>query len=388
MLIHNRYKYQGGEDAVFEAESDLLSTHGNQVEELIFDNREIVGGFTKVLYGLKGVYNYESASRTREAIRRFKPDIVHVHNFFPIASPAIFYEIKKCNIPIVVTLHNFRLICPSGSLYYNGEIYESNIHSLIPWDGIRKGVYRNSRLETLGLASTTVIHNIIGTWKNKIDKFIVLSEFARKKFSESVLRAPTERFVVKPNFVHDFGLGQTKREDFFLIAGRLSSEKGIDTVLKAFALNEFRLVIIGDGPLKDQVKAAVKTNPNIEYVGFQRRDVLINYIKRCKALLVPSVCYEGLPVTILESFATGTPVIVSRLGSLAEIVMDKNNGLHFEAGNAEDLNEKISMLSKDGTLAQTLGTNARAAYLHKYTPEKNYKKILRIYNELNAVRQQ
>ena len=381
-MIHNRYRYQGGEDAVFLAESQLLAHYGNAVEQLVFDNRDFPDNLNKFIQGFRGIYNVKSALTLRKAIKRFKPDVIHVHNFFPLASPSIFYEAKKCNIPTVVTLHNFRLLCPSGTLYYNGEIYEQNTGKLFPWDGIIKGVYRSSRIETLGLAVITVLHNLIGTWKNKVDRFIVLTEFARKKFSGSALRANFNQFIVKPNFVEDFGKGEVDREDYFLIAGRLSEEKGIDIALKAAAQGRFKLIIIGDGPLKDLVVNACISNPNISYLGFQQKDVIIKHLKRCTALLLPSVCYEGFPISLLESFATATAVIVSRLGPLAEIVEDFKNGLHFAPGNANDLAEKMTMLASDPTLRKRIGENARSTYLNNYTPEENYKKLMDIYTKL------
>ena len=384
-MIHNRYRYQGGEDAVFQAESQLLRHYGNQVEQLVFDNKDIPNNFDKFLHGIRGIYNIKSALRLRKLIDDFKPDIIHVHNFFPLASPSIFYAAKKQHIPILVTLHNFRLVCPSGTLYYNGEIYEENVRRLVPWGAIIKGVYRNSRIETLGLAGITVLHNLIGTWRNKVDKFIVLTEFAKKKFSGSALRVNEEKFVIKPNFVDDFGVGETQRDNFFVLVGRLSVEKGIDIVLKALAIKKFKLIVIGDGPLKDHVMSSVDSNPDVNYLGFCAKDVIIHYLKRCRALLLPSVCYEGFPISLLESFATGTPAIVSRLGSLAEIVQDNQNGLHFDPGNPEDLAAKISMLESEPELANRLGANARETYLNNYTPEKNYHKLMHIYMQVTLL---
>lgn len=381
IMIHNRYQYQGGEDAVFQVESDMLSRNGHTVEQLIFDNKEIQTSLDKFLLIVRGIYNPKSAAVLEKLIQRFKPDIIHVHNFFPLASPAIFFIAKKYRIPTVVTLHNFRLICPSATLYFDGKIYEKNIHQLLPLDGILKGVYRNSKLQTAGLAAITTFHNIIGTWKNKVTKFIVLTEFAKKKFGDSALRADENQFTVKPNFVEDYGDGESQREDFFLVVGRLSEEKGIETALKAFRLCNFKLVIIGEGPLKHGVEIAAKSNPNITYLGFQQKQKIITYLKKCRALLFPSVCYEGFSMTLLEAFSTGTPVIASRLGSMAEVVDDGKNGLHFEPGNELDMVAKMQLLSSDRELAFKLAANARKTYLKKYTPEMNYKILIDIYSQ-------
>ncbi len=382
IVIHNRYRYQGGEDAVFQAEVRLLSERGHEVHELIFSNKNIPDSFDKYLQGIRGLYNVSSALTLQKLIKEYKPDLIHVHNFFPLASPSIFYTAKKFNIPVVVTLHNFRLVCPSGTLYHNGSIYEENVGKIIPWRGILKGVYRNSKIETLGLAGITTLHNLIGTWRNKVDRFIVLTEFAQRKFADSALRVNPHQFVVKPNFVEDFGAGVDAREKFFVLVGRLSVEKGIHVVLKALAIERFKLVVIGDGPLKDDVVSVANTNPHVIYLGFKEKDVIVHYLKRCTALLLPSVCYEGFPISLLESFATGTPAIVSRLGPLAEIVQDNENGLHFDPGNAEDLVNKVLLISKDTMLARRLGENARRTYLNNFTPEKNYQKLMDIYRQL------
>ena len=382
IVIHNRYRYQGGEDAVFQAEVRLLSERGHEVHELIFSNKNIPDSFDKYLQGIRGLYNVSSALTLQKLIKEYKPDLIHVHNFFPLASPSVFYTAKKFNIPVVVTLHNFRLVCPSGTLYHNGSIYEENVGKIIPWRGILKGVYRNSKIETLGLAGITTLHNLIGTWRNKVDRFIVLTEFAQRKFADSALRVNPHQFVVKPNFVEDFGVGVDAREKFFVLVGRLSVEKGIHVVLKALAIERFKLVVIGDGPLKDDVVSVANTNPHVIYLGFKEKDVIVHYLKRCTALLLPSVCYEGFPISLLESFATGTPAIVSRLGPLAEIVQDNENGLHFDPGNAEDLVNKVLLISKDTMLARRLGENARRTYLNNFTPEKNYQKLMDIYRQL------
>ena len=387
IMIHNTYQYQGGEDAVFKAESDLLLQEGHSVEQLVFDNKLIRSAVDKFILAIKGIYNAKSARELEKLIVRFSPDIIHVHNFFPLASPSIFFIAKRYNIPTVVTLHNFRLVCPSATLYYRGKIYEENIHSLVPWHAIVKGVYRNSKLQTAGLALITSFHNVLGTWKNKVDKFIVLTEFAKRKFNDSVLRVDENQFEVKSNFVEDYGYGDRTREDFFLIVGRLSEEKGIDVALKAFKFVNFRLLIIGDGPLKNDIINAAKSNPKIEYLGFQKKAAIVGYLKRCRALLFPSVCYEGFSMTILEAFSTGTPVIASNLGSMAEIVRDGENGLHFSPGDAENLATKIALLHDDLELAKRLSMNARKTYLGNYTPKLNYRKLIDIYSQLIHAKQ-
>jgi glycosyltransferase involved in cell wall biosynthesis len=378
LLLHNKYKYAGGEDKVFEAEGDLLSSHNHQVERLVFDNSLIQTGLDKMLSGIMGVYNFKSANAVDKKIREFKPDILHVHNFFPLASPSIFYVAKRHKVPVVMTLHNYRLICPSALLYHNDRIYEKSLHSIFPIDAVIKGVYRNSILQTAGLAVMTTIHNLIGTWRNKIDKFITLTAFAKSKFLESRVNASPDQFMLKPNYIDDPGDGMETREDFFLYVGRLSEEKGIRVLLNAFKNPELKLVIIGNGPMLPEVESVVKERNNIQYLGFQPKDVIMDNLKRAKSLVFPSTCYEGFPLTILEALATGTPVIASRIGGIGEIVKDKFNGLLFEPGNEISLINALRELKNHDLKA--LSANARKSYLESYTPEMNYKILMDIYN--------
>jgi len=379
LLIHNEYTQYGGEDAVFQTEGELLTNYGHVVERLTFDSKKINSFFDKCLSILKMFYNPQSARSLRNKIEEFKPDVIHVHNFFPLASPSIFFVAKKYNIPIVATLHNYRLICPSAMLYHKHKIYEKSSEAIFPLDAVLKGVYRNSILQTAIIASMTASHNIIGTWKNKIERYIVLTEFSREKFKNSALRIPAEQFVIKPNFVMDFGAGESKREDFFLFVGRLSEEKGIEVLLKATRIYDFKLKIIGDGPFRSMVEDYAAENPNIQYLGFRQKAFIIDIMKKAKALIFPSIWYEGFPVTILEAFSTGTPVIASKLGGMKEVVTDGFNGLHFEAGNEIDLVNRIKNFEEQGEHSLLMNRNARNTYLEKYTPERNYHQLKGIY---------
>jgi glycosyltransferase involved in cell wall biosynthesis len=349
---------------------------------LVFDNKSINNSFAKFLSGIKVIYNPTSAKRLKKRIREFKPDLIHVHNFFPLASPSIFFVAKKYGVPIVVTLHNYRLICPSATLFHEHSIYERSIKSLFPVDAILKGVYRNSRIQTAAMVMATRFHNLIGTWKYKVDKFIVLTEFARTKFTNSILRTAPDALIVKPNFVIDNGPGEMQRENFFLYIGRLSVEKGVETLLQSLTIHRYNLVIIGEGFLLDKVENFAVSNRNLSYLGRQDKDVIMRHLKRCKALILPSNWYEGFPMTILEAFSAGTPVVASYLGAMTEVVQDNVNGLHFEAGNANDLIHKIKLLESNTDLAKQLSDNARTTYLNRYTPEKNYKLLFEIYNQL------
>jgi glycosyltransferase involved in cell wall biosynthesis len=380
LLIHNQYTQYGGEDAVFQTEGELLSRHGHFVERLIFDSKKIKSFIAKLFSILKMFYNRDSATILRKKIERFRPDVIHVHNFFPLASPSIFFIANKYNIPVVATLHNYRLICPSATLYHKHKIYERSLFSIFPLDAVFRGVYRNSIARTAFVAAMTALHNVMGTWKNKIARYIVLTEFSQRKFKDSALQVSDDQFIIKPNFVVDFGTGDNRREDFFVFIGRLVEEKGIEVLLRAALLYDFKLKIIGDGPLRSVVEKYAQLNTNIQYLGFQNKSFIIDALKKSKALIFPSLWYEGFPITILEAFSTGTPVIASRLGGMCEVVTNNVNGLHFEV---DDENDLVSVLKTfDQTEKESFSFNARKTYLDNYTPEQNYDQLRYIYDQV------
>ena len=379
LLIHNRYQQEGGEDAVFEAEAKLLESHRHRVKKLLFDNKQIVSVKAKFLAGLFCIYNPRSAKIIERKINQFKPDVIHVHNFFPLVSPSVFYVAKRYNIPVVVTLHNFRFICPNAILFRNDKICERCINKTFPFQGILRKCYRDSFMQTLPLSIMIALHKILKTWQEKVDKFIVLTEFQKRKFLESSIGIPENKFVVKPNFVKDHGIG-ANRENFFLYVGRLSKEKGIEILLKATSYFNFKLKIAGHGPLKNKILTYALQNKNVEYLGFKTKEEVINLMKQAKALIFPSLWYEGFPMVLVEALSTGTPVITSNIGSQALIIEHEKTGLHFKAGDPEDLAEKIKMFVKINT--NPFYENARKTYLKKYTPDKNYEQLVSIYEEV------
>jgi glycosyltransferase involved in cell wall biosynthesis len=380
LLVHNKYAYYGGEDSVFLSEAELLGQHGNCVELLVFDNKKIKTFKDKLLLGINILYNFKSARLLKDKILDFHPDVIHIHNFFPQASPSLLFVAKRFKIPVILTLHNYRLICPSATLFFNHEIYENSLRSVFPWDAIWKGVYRHSRLQTAAVVMMTAFHNIIGTWKNKVDRYITFTPFSLEKFKSSPLKVRESQWVLKPNFAPNPGKGNKDRKDFFLFIGRLVEEKGLNVLLKAAKLYDFKLYIIGDGTLRKKVERLAKINSNIHYLGFMNRDKIIDILKRSRALIFPSVLYEGLPVTIIEAFSTGTPVIASNFGAMAEVVNNKINGLLFEPGNEYDLALKIEEMQRYPS--SHYYENARQTYMQHYTPESNYQMLMKIYKEV------
>ena len=380
LLVHNKYKHSGGEDAMFEAEKGILEGQGHAVRILFFDNKEInsIGKIAKLSYEL--IYNVRSKKIIDNAIADFKPDVIHIHNLFYVASPSVLFAAHKNGIPVVLTLHNYRLICSGALLMRDSRPCELCVNKIFPMAGVLYGCHQDSKIKTAQLTLTTGIHKLFKTWNNKVAVYVASTEFARQKFINSSLRLRPEQIVVKSNSIEDVGPSDFDvREDYFLFIGRLSKEKGVDVLLKAFEGKKNIIEIIGDGPLKGLVERTSSVSPNIKYLGYIDRQSMISKLKKCRALIVPSVCYESLPTTILEAFSTGTPVIISDIGNLNEIVTDKYNGVHFKTNDPADLYKVVESFRANAALQQHLYANARKTYLEKYTPSINYQRLISIY---------
>jgi glycosyltransferase involved in cell wall biosynthesis len=383
LLVHNYYQARGGEDAVFEAERDLLLKNNLEVETFVLNNKSIDSGADKIRAGFGTFYNHEAAGRLGDRMRAFRPDVVHVHNFFPLISPAVFDVASKFGVPAVMTVHNFRLVCANAMLFRDGEICESCIAGLLPWQGIWNACYRGSRTQSAVLTGAMLYHRWSGTWRNKVSGYIALTEFAREKLIAAPLELPPTRVHVKPNFVEDCSdppsIGRGKQ---FLFVGRLSPEKGIETLLQAFVGSDARLQIIGTGPLEDHVRQVSDQAPNIEYKGFMDKAGIMDALSTARALIVPSLWYEGFPMVIVEALSTGTPVLVSAIGGLPEIIRDGHNGLHLQPGSVPDIQDKVKLLLEDEPLHRQLCLNAKSAYRERYSPEVNYRMLNDIYERV------
>ncbi|MFD2515311.1 glycosyltransferase family 4 protein [Pontibacter locisalis] len=381
LIIHNHYKQTGGEDTVFFAEANLLEEHGNIVDKLTFSNNSVNSLADKLHAALGTLYNFKSANIVEEKLRQFKPDVVHVHNFFPLVSPAVFYVCKRHRIPVIMTLHNYRLICPSAYLHYKGKVHMENATQTFPYAAVLDGAYRNSRFHTASVVLTTGLHKLLNTWRSKVDYFITLTAGAAKLFQQSSLRPHPEQLLIKPNFTADLGMGAADREDYFLFVGRLSPEKGVETMLKAHAKHRFKLKVIGDGPLREMVEAHAQQHSDLEYLGYQKHDRVKQELQAAKALLFPSEWPEMFGMSIIEAFSTGTPVIAAKIGGGEHLVHHNYNGLHYTPEQESELAAQLSQLQQNVDLARQLGQNARQSYERLYTPEANYQMLVQIYEE-------
>lgn len=380
LFIHNRYQYRGGEDTTLEMESALLLSRGHEVKILEFNNDQLSSSVSKIKGGLQAFYNGQSASIVEREILNYKPDIIHIHNLFFTASPSVLYKAKQMRTPVVMTVQNYRLICANALLLRDQQVCELCINKVFPLAGIRYKCYRSSYVESALVTAITGTHKLLSSWNKKVDTYIVPSEFLKTKLKGSSLKLPESKIAVKPNFIKDIPALNTNREDFFLFIGRLSPEKGITTLLQCFAATpSLKLVIAGDGPDKNMVQAYAKNAPNITFLGQQPKEQVLELMKKCRALLFPSIWYEGLPLTIIEAFATGTPVIASNLGAMTEMIQDEYNGFYFNPGNTDELRKKIIHLADNIGKYDHLYRNARTTYLEKYHPDVHYTSIMKVY---------
>jgi len=372
LVAHNAYQQRGGEDSVVDDEVALLRAHGAEVELLLTHNDEITGMGRAELAG-RTLWSRPAAQAMAQRCKDFRPDVVHVHNSFPLLSPAVHWAAQEAGVPVVQTLHNFRLLCPQAMLLREGRVCEDCVGHL-PWRGAVRGCYRGSVAQSSVLAGMIVLHRGLGTWQRRVNRFIALTEFARHKFVEGGL--PAARLRVKPNFADLPDAGNGPR-DGLLFVGRLSAEKGVETLVAAAANLPEPVRVIGDGPLT----AAVAKAPGLQALGAQPLAAVAAAMRSARALVLPSICYENFPRTLVEAYASGLPVIASRLGAMAELMQDGVTGLLFEPGDAAALEQRLRWALEHPAEMAAMGRQARAVYESSYTADRNHAQLMTIYEE-------
>jgi glycosyltransferase involved in cell wall biosynthesis len=377
LLIHNRYQQAGGEDAAFEGERSLLASHGHDVRSFTVSNETVGGLRSKIKTAGRAVYSTSARRSVRHEIERVRPDVVHVHNFFPLLSPSVYDACR--DLPVVQTLHNYRLLCPNALFFRDGHACEDCLGRLMPWPGVAHACYRDSRTATLPVATMLTAHRLRRTWTQKVAAYIALTGFARDKFVQGGL--PQGRIAVKPNFVHpDPGMGE-RQGRYVLFVGRLSEEKGVETLLAAHErlAGRVRLKIVGDGPLAPMVAKNAERRKELEWLGRQPRDRVVLLMKEAQLLLFPSVCYEGFPMVIAEAYAAGLPVVASNRGSMISLVSHGRTGLHFDPDDPGDLAAQIDWALTHPPELGRMREEARAEFENEYTAERNYQMLMDVY---------
>ncbi len=380
VVVNNEYQQAGGEEEVVRNEIAMLSSRSHAVTLVSVSNKQINTIWCKFKTAWKATYSDDSRTRLRRELTRIRPDIVHVHNFFPLLSPSVYDACREVDVPVVQTLHNYRIICPGALLMRRETICEQCV-SASAYRSVVRHCYRNSWLGTLAVARMVDHHRRRGTWREKVDGFIALTEFAKEKFVEGGL--PEARIAVKPNFLMlDPGQGRGKG-GYGLFVGRLSHEKGLTVLLKAWERlgRRITLKIAGAGPLAKGIERASERLLGVQYLGYQDREEVTSLMKEASFLVFPSVWYEGLPMAIIQAYAVGLPVIGSNIGVLSEVIQNTRTGLHFQPNDHEDLCRKVEwLLSYPGQLSR-MRDLARAEYLERYTLERNYDLLMAIYQQ-------
>lgn len=376
-MVHNFYQIGGGEHTVFENEKRLLIENGHHLVEYTRDNAELKHSvIKKLMLPFSTVFSLKTYRDVKRIIKKEKIDIVHCHNTFPLISPSVYYAAWKCHVPVVQTIHNFRFMCPNGILFFDGTVCEDCIHKGLGCS-IKKGCYRNSKLQTIVVANMLKIHRILGTYKKL--RYIFLTEFNRTKF-KSLLGSKCEKEFIKPNFEYiNDSTNHVERNDIFVFIGRLEDNKGIEFLLNTWKDIKKDLYIFGDGTYKDVVIQSQQNSPYIHYMGFKEQEEIFSYLRKAKALIFASEWYEGFPMTLIESFSFGTPVICSDIGNGADIVKKADAGIVFSLGNKNDFQNAVA---KSDEAFDDLSMNARKAYKIHFTPEANYKELKWIYEKV------
>lgn len=383
LFAHNSYQQPGGEDAVVAAEVALLAEHGHRVTTYRRSNEELSGGglVGQALAGVRTIWSSRSHRELINVLAKEKPDVAHFHNTFPLISPAAYYACEEAGVPVVQTLHNYRLLCPEAMLLRDGKVCEACLRHQVAWPGIAHGCYRGSRPATAAVAAMQTAHRAMRTWQTKVNVYVALSEFARRKFIEGGL--PGDRIVVKPNFVAGDVKPRTTPGKYALFVGRLSEEKGTGVLLSAWRMmrTAVPLRIVGDGPLLERLSCEVRESslPWVELTGRRPPEEVRLLMREARFLISPSICYENFPLAIAESFACAVPVVASRLGAMEEIVQDGVTGLHFSAGNAADLAAKAEWAWNHSEELTRMGLAAREKYEANYSSDKNYEMLVEIY---------
>lgn len=391
LMVHNFYQIPGGEDSVFKNEKKLLEKHGHKVVLYTRHNNELENYsiFNKLLLPITTVFNFKTYNDVISIIKKEKIDIVHVHNTLNLVSPSVYYAAVKCGIPVVQTIHNFRMLCPGANLYRDGQICEDCLKYGLKCS-IKHKCYRNNKIHTLACVITTKIHRLLGIYK-KIN-YICLTEFNKRKLlqlnevSKKMVVDP-EKVYVKPNFVNDSIcpiIPASNRKQQFIYVGRLEELKGTDILLKAWKKlgeSSYKLLLCGTGPMEKWCREYISDNNlNAELIGYIDNNDVRKLIAESRALILPTQCYEGFPMTIVEAYSVGTPVITGNIGNSSDLVIDKTTGRLFEYNSDYDLSKKI----KDIVDCQQefYGENAYSVFKKELSSENNYLRLIEIYENI------
>jgi glycosyltransferase involved in cell wall biosynthesis len=382
VMVHNTYQQAGGEDIVFRNDCESLRSGGHEVVEYLRSNDDVEKfvSIRRLALAKQTIWASDTRREFRQLLQRENPHIVHIHNTFAMISPSIYWACRDARVPVVQTLQNYRLMCPGALFLRDEKVCEECMEHGV-WRGVRYGCYRGSRPATAVVAAMLTTHRILGTWSRLIEYYLAPTEFGRRKYIAGGL--PADKMLVKPNCVQpDPGEGKGDRS-YALFVGRLSAEKGLRTLLAAWArLREsIPLQIVGDGLLRPELEEYARQQglASVCFRGRLKGEETMAMMKGARCLVFPSECYEGLPMTVIEAFACGTPVIASNMGAMQDLIADGRTGLHFTPGDVEDLANKAERAWTHAADMAVMGKQARQEYESKYTAASNYEILLGTY---------
>ena len=381
LIVHNHYQHTGGEANVAENETRLLQEHGHAVFHYTRDNAELAGcsAFKKLLLPFTALFSLRTYRAVRRLIRAHQIDIVHVHNTVPLISPSVYYAAWSLGVPVVQTVHNYRFLCPNGMLYRDGRVCEACLQKSLLC-AVRYGCYRGSRAQSLVLAASVGLHRLLGTYR-RIEAYIALTPFAREKLSAKL---PLARIAVKPNIVDVPGapVPYAAHDGAYVFFGRLDRQKGVYVLLEAFKrLPDCRLTVVGGGPEEAGMRAFLAEHgmQNVVMTGELPHAEALMRVARARAFVMPTQWYEGLPLTVLESFSLGTPVVGSALGNVGGLLCEWGGGFAFDQTSPEALAACIRSLTNETLLEASEQALAAADAL--CDREQNYQMLMEIYEQ-------
>jgi glycosyltransferase involved in cell wall biosynthesis len=378
LLIHNRYRRLGGEDEVVSRESHLLMNAGHDTTLFQVSNEDFRGPAAALRVAASLSFSRRARSLVAGVLADTRPDLVHVHNFFPLLTPSVFAACADMRVPVVHTLHNYRLLCANGLLLRDAAPCELCVEGT-PYQAVRYACYRDSRLVSAPVARMIATHRRRGTWRTSVDRYIALTAFGKELFVRGGL--PADKISVKPNFAPEPARVApfTPAPSYALFLGELTRHKGTEVLLDAWHDVPLDLHVAGDGPLADLVRRAASTNGRISYLGRLDRAGVETELAGAAFLVFPSLIYETFGLALVEAFAQSTPVLASRLGAAGQIVLDGETGVHFAADDAADLVAKATWLAQHGRERAVMGRRAREEYEQRYSAERNLELLLGIY---------
>lgn len=376
LIVHNYYQTPGGEDAVVENEKNMLKEKGHKVVLYTRNNNELnqMTKRQKLLLPLTTIFNIETYKDIKLLIKKEEIDIVHVHNTLNLISPAVYYAAKKMKVPVIQTVHNFRLLCPAATFYRNGSICEDCVKYGLSY-AVKYNCYRHNKILTMACTITMWIHRILGIY-GKIN-YICLTDFNKNKLLK-LKQIKSDQVFIKPNFVDNCSafIPEENRKEQFIYAGRLDKLKGIDILFKTWKYmgnKAPKLIVCGIGPMEKWCKEFVKiNNVNIEMRGFVANSDVHTMIANSKGLILPTQWYEGFPMSIIEAFSVGTPVLCSDLGNAGNLISNGITGYKFNNKNIKEIADAVQKCS--GMSKSTLET-----YQKMYKKDINYQQLIEIY---------